>query len=57
MEPGYGKKKGESVTITRVKNIPEPTVATFTEGQRVPIDTFSLSTKQITVTYWGRGIN
>jgi hypothetical protein len=56
VEPGYGKKQGENVTIMRVKNIAEPTTARFSESQRVPIDTFSLSKTQITVGYWGRGV-
>jgi N4-gp56 family major capsid protein len=56
VEPGYGKKKGENVTITRVKNIPEPTSAKFGERDRVPVDTFAVNTTQITVSYWGRGI-
>jgi N4-gp56 family major capsid protein len=56
VEPGYGKKQGENVTITRVKNIAEPTTAKFGERDRVPIDTFSVNTKSITVSYWGRGV-
>lgn len=55
-EPGYGRKKGDTITISRVKNIAEPTVATFNERDRVPIDTFSLSTTSVTVSYWGRGV-
>ncbi|HYE94549.1 MAG TPA: N4-gp56 family major capsid protein [Terriglobales bacterium] len=55
-EPGYGKKKGESVTIPRIKNVAEPTDATFGERDRVPIDQFSMSTTSITVKYFGRGI-
>lgn len=56
VEPGYGQGKGESVTISRVKNVAEPTTAKFNEKDRVPVDTFALSTKSITVSYWGRGI-
>lgn len=55
-EPGYGRKKGDTVTITRVRNIAVPTDATFGERDRIPIDTFSLSTKSITVSYFGRGV-
>ena len=31
-ESGYGKHKGESVTITRIKNVAEPTSAVIPEG-------------------------
>jgi N4-gp56 family major capsid protein len=55
-EPGYGRKKGDTITISRVKNMSEPSSATFGERDRVPIDTFSLSTTSITVSYWGRGV-
>lgn len=56
VEPGYGKKRGENVTITRIKNISEPTTAKFGERDRVPVDTFSMNTTSITVSYWGRGV-
>lgn len=56
VEPGYGRKRGDTVTITRVKNIPEPTTARFGERDRVPIDTYSISSTSITVSYWGRGV-
>ena len=56
VEPGYGRKKGENVTITRVKNMAEPTTAKFGERDRVPVETFSMSTTSITVSYWGRGV-
>jgi len=55
-EPNYGRRKGESVTITRVRNLDEPTDPTFGERDRVPIDTFRESTTSITVSYWGRGV-
>lgn len=56
VEPGYGKRKGESVTITRIKNIPEPTTAKFSENQQIPVDQFAVNTTQISVSYWGRAI-
>ena len=56
VEPNYGKGRGDTVTITRVKNVSEPSNGRFGERERVPIDTFSLSTTSITVSYWGRGI-
>ena len=55
-EPGYGKNKGESVTITRISNIDEPTDGRLTEGNTVPEDEFSLSTVSITVSEWGRSV-
>jgi N4-gp56 family major capsid protein len=55
-EDGYGKGKGESVTITRVSNIAEPTSAVLTENIPIPEDTFSISTVQITVSEWGRSV-
>lgn len=55
-EPGYSAGKGETVTITRIKNIAEPSNPRFDERERVPIDAFQLSTTSITVKYFGRGI-
>lgn len=55
-EGGYGKKKGDTITITRVSNLTVPTNARLTEGQRIPEDTISLSTIAITVTEWGRSV-
>ena len=55
-EPGYGKKKGQSVTIQRIRNMSEPTSAQLTSGTRIPIDTFALSTTSITPVELGRGV-
>lgn len=55
-EEGYGKKKGESVTITRVSNVTVPSDDTLSELSRVPEDTLSLSTQAITVAERGRAI-
>lgn len=55
-EEGYGKKKGESVTITRVSNVTVPTDDTLNELSRIPEDTISLSTQAITVAERGRAI-
>ena len=55
-EPGYGRKKGDTVTISRVRNIAEATTGVFAETDRVPIDTFAMSTTPITVKYFGRGV-
>lgn len=55
-EEGYGKKKGESVTITRVSNVTVPSSDVLNELARVPEDTLSLSTQAITVSERGRAI-
>ncbi len=53
---GYGRKMGETITLTRVANITEPTSAVLTEGVRIPEDTFSLSTVAITPQELGRAV-
>src|SRR3990167_6627022 len=53
---GYGKKMGESITLTRVANIAEPTSAVLTEGVRIPEDEFDLSTVAITPSELGRAV-
>lgn len=55
-EPGYGAKKGESVTITRVSNVTVPTSDVLVEGERISEDSISLSTQAVTVTERGRAI-
>jgi len=55
-EPGYGRKMGESITITRVSNVTVPTSDVLVETQRIPEDTISLSTQAITVAEHGRAI-
>ena len=55
-EPGYGRKMGESVTITRVANVTVPTDDTLNENVRIPEDEFSLSTQAITAVERGRAI-
>ncbi len=52
----YGKKQGESVTLTRVKNITEPSSAVLTETDRIPEDEFQLTTTSITVQEIGRSV-
>jgi N4-gp56 family major capsid protein len=53
---GYGRKKGESVTLTRIANITEPTSAQLIEAIRIPEDEFAISTKAITVKELGRAV-
>ncbi len=55
-EEGYGKNKGESITITRVSNITQPTSGQLLENEEIPEDSFSLSTVAITVAEWGRAV-
>lgn len=53
---GFGRKKGESVTLTRVSNLAEPSSPVLLEGYRIPEDTLSLGTKSITVQEIGRSV-
>lgn len=53
---GFGKGKGENVTLTRVKNIAEPLSADLDELMRIPEDEFDLSTKAILVKEMGRAV-
>lgn len=55
-EAGYGRKKGESVTITRVSTLSIPTSGKISEGNLIPEDNLVLSTKAITVSEWGRSV-
>lgn len=55
-EDGYGKKKGESITITRVSNLTVPTNARLTEGNAIAEDSLTLSTVSVTVSEWGRAV-
>jgi N4-gp56 family major capsid protein len=55
-EPGYGKKKGESITITRIAALSVPTNARLSENQEIPEDTMSITTVAITVSEWGRSV-
>lgn len=52
----YGKGKGSNVTITRVSNVAVPTDDSLVELERIPEDTFSLSTQAIAVVERGRSI-
>ena len=55
-EPGYGKGRGESITITRIAQVTEPTSADLSETDRIPEDDFVLATTAITVVELGRSI-
>lgn len=53
---GFGRKQGESITLTRVANITEPLSAVLQEAIRIPEDEFALSTRAITVQELGRSV-
>lgn len=50
-EPGYGKGKGESVTITRILSLPLAT--RVSETDRLPSGRPAIETKQVSVNQWG----
>lgn len=50
-EPGYGKQKGESVTITRILKL--PLAARVNEVDRLPSGRPAIETKQVGVSQWG----
>ena len=58
MQPvdGYGRKKGDTVTLTRIASMTEPTSPDLTEGERIPEDQYSISTTSITVNEIGRAV-
>lgn len=53
---GFGRKMGENVTLTRIATIAEPTSPNLTEGERIPEDSYSISTTSITVVEIGRAV-
>lgn len=55
-EPGYGKKAGESITITRISNLAIPTSGRLSESVKIPEDQITITTVQITVNEWGRAV-
>ncbi len=55
-EPNYGKNRGGSITIQRVRNIAEPTTAILDEQTRIPVDTIALSTTSVTPVEIGRAV-
>lgn len=50
-EPGYGKMRGESVTITRILRLPLAT--RVNETDRLPSGRPAIQTKQVAVSQWG----
>ncbi len=53
---GYGKGKGETVTLTRIAQISEPTSPALVEGQKISEDAYSVDTTSITVGEYGRAV-
>lgn len=53
---GFGKNSGETVTLTRVRNMAEPNSPLLEEGVRIPEDEFELSSQSITVYEIGRSV-
>lgn len=50
-EPGYGRNKGESVTITRIFKL--PMAGRVSETDRLPSGRPAMETKQVAVSQWG----
>lgn len=50
-EPNYGKKRGDTVTITRVMNL--PLAGTVSEAQSLPSGRAAINTTSTTVQEWG----
>lgn len=55
-EPGYGKKKGESITITRISALAVPSNGRISENSSIPEDVLSITTVAVTVSEWGRSV-
>lgn len=53
---GFGRNSGETISMTRISNITEPTNPGLEEGVRIPEDEVSLSVQTITVREIGRAI-
>jgi hypothetical protein len=54
--PAFGKRMGETVTLTRIKQLTEPTSAALSENERIPEDQLTINTTAITVKEWGRSV-
>lgn len=55
-EPNFGRKKGDTITITKVKNITVPTNPRISEDNDIPEDTISVAGTSITVSEIGRAV-
>jgi N4-gp56 family major capsid protein len=54
--PAFGRRKGETITLTRLGVVAEPSDASLTENVKIPEDTWSLSTIAVTVKEYGRSV-
>ncbi len=55
-EPGYGKKSGDSITLTRISNLAVPSSGKLLESTKIPEDNLQITTVSITVSEWGRSV-
>src|SRR6185312_16015842 len=55
-EPGYGKKSGDTITITRISNLAVPADGRLAETTKIPEDQLTLTTVGIVVHEWGRAV-
>ena len=55
-EPGFGRKMGDTINITKIKNIAIPTSALLDENTDIPVDTISIGTVGIEAKELGRAI-
>lgn len=55
-EPGYGKKKGDTITISRISNLTVPTSGRLSETTKIPEDQLTITTVGITVSEFGRAV-
>lgn len=53
---GKFKKKGETVNLPILKELPDPTSAQLDEDTKIPIDKLELGNRTITLVEWGRGV-
>ncbi len=53
---GKFKKKGETVNLPILRELPDPTTARLDEETRIPIDKLELGNRAITLVEWGRGV-
>lgn len=55
-EPGYGKKSGDTITISRISNLTVPSNGRLQENVKIPEDQLVVTTVAITVSEWGRSV-
>lgn len=55
-EPGYGKKSGDSITLTRISNLTVPSSGKLLESTKIPEDNLQITTVSISVSEWGRSV-